>query len=140
MVDILRRQTFVFEKYLEEFLVSNWNSLDLGSKYDRYEEERDGKRIKFRTDTGEIDILARSKDETEFLVIELKKGRTSDRVVGQTLRYMGYIQSELANSNQGVKGLIIALEDDVGTRRALSQVPQQIDFKRYKINFQLIND
>jgi len=131
--------SFALEKYLEEFIVSNWNNLDLGSKYDRHEEEIDGQRKKCRTDTGEIDILALSKDKTEFLVIELKKGRASDRVVGQTLRYMGYIQSEIANSNQHVKGLIIALEDDVGTRRALSQVPQ-IDFNRYQINFQLIKD
>ena len=135
-----KETSFALEKYLEEFLVSNWDNIDLGAKYDRHEEEIDGQRKKFKTDTGEIDILARSKDGTEFLVIELKKGRTSDRVVGQTLRYMGYIQSEVADSNQDVKGLIIALEDDLGTRRALSQVPQQIDFKRYKINFQLIND
>ena len=131
--------SFALEKYLEEFIVSNWDNLDLGSKYDRHEEEIDGQRKKCRTDTGEIDILALSKDKTEFLVIELKKGRASDRVVGQTLRYMGYIQSEIANSNQHVKGLIIALEDDVGTRRALSQVPQ-IDFNIYQINFQLIKD
>ena len=131
--------SFALEKYLEEFIVSNWDNLDLGAKYDRHEEEIDGQRKKCRTDTGEIDILALSKDKTEFLVIELKKGRASDRVVGQTLRYMGYIQSEIANSNQHVKGLIIALEDDVGTRRALSQVPQ-IDFNRYQINFQLIKD
>ena len=109
------------------------------NKFDYCSAQKEGKRKKFRTDTGEIDILALSKDETEFLVIELKKGRTSDRVVGQTLRYMGYVQSEVANSNQHVKGLIVALEDDAGTRRALSQVPQ-IDFNRYQINFQLIKD
>lgn len=131
--------SFVFEKYLEEFIVSNWNNLDLGSKYDRYEEEIDGQRKKFRTDTGEIDILARSKDETEFLVIELKRGRTSDSVVGQTLRYMGYVRDEVAHSNQTVKGLIIAHEDDLGTRRALSLVPE-IDFNKYQIGFQLIDD
>ena len=73
------------------------------------------------------------------MVIELKKGRASDSVVGQTLRYMGYVKEEVAKPNQSVKGLIIALEDDLGTRQALSIVPD-IAFDRYQINFQLIND
>ena len=34
-----------------------------------------------------MDILAIKKDKSELLVIELKKGRASDAVVGQTLRW-----------------------------------------------------
>jgi len=37
-----------------------------------------------------IDILAVSKDQKELLVVELKKGRASDVVVGQIQRYMGF--------------------------------------------------
>ena len=58
-----------------------------------------------------IDILAISKDQKEFLVIELKKGRASDIVMGQIQRYMGHIKNNLAG-DKDVKGLIIALEDD----------------------------
>jgi hypothetical protein len=47
-----------------------------------------------------IDILAISKDKTELLVVELKKGRASDMVVGQIQRYMGYVLEELAETNQ----------------------------------------
>ena len=129
--------SFALEKYLEEFIVSNWNDIDLGKKYDRCEEEIDGKRRKFRTDTGEIDIFAISKDETEYLVIELKKGRASDVVVGQIQRYMGYVKEEVATTSQNVRGLIIALEDDLKIRRALSINPD-IDFYRYAISFDLI--
>jgi RecB family endonuclease NucS len=43
-----------------------------------------------------IDILAVSKDGTCLLVVELKRGRASDVVVGQALRYIGYVQDELA--------------------------------------------
>ena len=43
-----------------------------------------------------MDILAISKDKSELLVIELKKGRASDVVVGQIQRYMGFAQYELA--------------------------------------------
>ena len=73
------------------------------------------------------------------MVIELKKGRASDRVVGQIQRYMGYVKEEIAENNQNVKGLIIALEDDLGLRRALSINPD-IDFCRYQIRFDLIKN
>jgi restriction system protein len=42
-----------------------------------------------------------------YLVIELKKGRSSDVVVGQILRYMGFIKNELAVNGESVRGIII---------------------------------
>lgn len=53
-------------------------------------------------------------------MVELKKGRASDSVVGQIQRYMGFVRDELAEKNQSVEGLIIALDDDIKVRRALS--------------------
>ena len=53
-------------------------------------------------------------------MIELKKGRASDSVVGQIQRYMGYIKEEIAEDDQKVKGVIIAFEDDLKIKRALS--------------------
>ena len=91
----------------------------------------------FPTDTGPIDILAVSKDRKKLLVVELKKGRASDVVVGQILRYMGFVRDELAESNQTVCGVIIALEDDQRTKRALAMVPD-ISFYRYEVSFKLI--
>ena len=130
---------FAMEKHLEEFIIENWDVLDIGEKYDRHEQIVDGKRKKFRTDTGEIDIFALSKDKTHYLVIELKKGRASDNVVGQIMRYMGYVNDEIANKDQEVKGLIIGLKDDLGLKRAISLIPN-IEFRRYKIKFDLIGD
>ena len=89
------------------------------------------------TDTGPIDILAISKDKKELLVIELKKGRASDNVVGQVQRYMGYIKEEIATSEQEVKGVIIAFDDDQKIKRVLS-VTNNISFYKYRINFSLI--
>jgi restriction system protein len=80
--------------------------------------------------------LAISHDESEFLVIELKKGRASDAVVGQIQRYMGYVKEALTDGSQTVKGMIIALEDDLRIQRALS-VTTNIDFYRYKVSFDL---
>ena len=124
------------EKHLEDFLVENWAQTDLGVHYDIL--EVDGERVgqQYPTDTGPIDILAVSKDKTRLLVVELKKGRANDRVVGQTLRYMGYVQDELAEEGQTVEGAIIAPDDDLGLRRALSLVPS-IAFYRYEVNFRL---
>ena len=128
---------FSLEKHLEDFLVQNWSYTELGKSYDIIEEE--GKLIgqQFYTDTGPIDILAVSKDRNEYLIIELKRGKASDVVVGQTLRYISYIRDEYADKNQCVKGLIIALEDDLKLRRALSTV-DFIEFCRYQLNFKLI--
>lgn len=83
-----------------------------------------------------MDILAIRKDKKELLVLELKKGRASDVVVGQVLRYMGYALQELAEEGQTVKGVIIALEDDQRIQRALAATPN-IAFYRYQISFKL---
>jgi len=128
---------FVMEKHLEDFLVQNWPQTDLGKEYDIYQEEGEQVGQQYPTDTGTVDILAISKDKKRLLVVELKKGRASDVVVGQILRYMGYAQEELAEEGQTVKGVIIALEDDQRIRRALAVVPS-IDFYRYQVSFKLV--
>jgi restriction system protein len=108
----------------------------LAKKYDLVTDEGEVVAQQYQSDTGPIDILAISKDKKEYLVVELKKGRTSDVVVGQTLRYMGFVKNELAVNGENVRGVIIALEDDLRLRNALSMVPA-IDFFRYKIDFKL---
>lgn len=128
---------FALEKHLEDFLVSNWANTELGRRYNIYSVDGEQVGQQFPSDTGPIDILAISKDGKELLVVELKKGRASDVVVGQIQRYMGYVLDELAEENQVVKGVIIALEDDLRMRRAL-RVTQGIDFYRYQVNFTLI--
>lgn len=129
--------SFALERHLEDFLVENWRQTELGSGYDIYEEEGQQVGQQYPTDTGPIDVLAVSKDRKRLLVVELKRGRASDVVVGQILRYMGFVQEELAEPGQTVEGVIIALDDDQRVRRALSMVPN-IRFFRYKVSFQLI--
>ena len=127
---------FALEKHLEDFLFANWKQTELGKDYDIYEDSGEPIGRQFPTDTGFIDILAISKDKKELLIVELKKGRASDNVVGQIQRYMGYVLEELAEDGQIVKGIIIALEDDNRIRRALA-VTQNITFYRYQVNFKL---
>ena len=128
---------FALEKHLEDFLAHNWAHTELGRRYDILTEDEEIVGQQFPTDTGPIDLLAISKDHTELLVVELKKGRASDTVVGQIQRYMGYVAVELAEPGQTVRGVIIAMEDDLRLRRALQAAPN-IEFYRYEVRFDLI--
>jgi restriction system protein len=130
---------FALEKHLEDFLIRNWSQTELGKIFDIYQGDEEGEQggQQFMTDTGPMDILCRSKDKKTLLVIELKKGRASDAVVGQILRYMGYVKEELAEDGQDVRGVIIAAEDDQRIKRALAMV-SNVTFYRYEIDFRLV--
>jgi len=127
---------FVMEKYLEEFLVDNWKHTELGKNFDIFEVDGELVGQQYMSDTGPIDILAISKDKKTLLVVELKRGKVSDNVVGQIQRYMGYVKEELLEPGQQVRGVIIGLDDDKRIQRALS-VATGIDFYKYEVNFKL---
>lgn len=127
---------FALENHLEDFLFQNWKQTELGKTYEIYEDENGTGKQYVTDDNGRIDILAISKDKKELLVVELKKGRASDVVVGQVQRYMGYVKEVIAEKNQTVKGIIIALEDDQKLKRALS-VASNIEFYKYQVSFKL---
>jgi restriction system protein len=129
--------SFALEKHLEDFLVKNWNSTELGKEYIIYEEDGEPSGQQYATDTGPIDILAISKDKKTLLVIELKKGKASDSVVGQILRYMDYVVEVLAEPDQTVRGIVIALDDDKKLRRALGRL-SDVEFYSYKVDFKLV--
>lgn len=128
---------FAMEKHLEDFLVKNWAQTELSQKFKIYEEDGELVGQQYSTDAGPIDILAVSKDGTRLLVVELKRGRASDVVVGQTLRYMGYVKEQIAEPNQIVEGAIIALDDDQKLRWTLLAAPN-VSFYRYQVSFKLI--
>lgn len=128
---------FAMEKHLEHFLVKNWAQTELAQDFKIYEEDGELVGQQYGTDAGPIDILAVSKDGQRLLVVELKRGRASDVVVGQILRYMGYVKEQIAEPHQTVEGAIIALDDDQKLRWAIAVVPS-IRFYRYQVSFKLI--
>lgn len=128
---------FAMEKHLEAFLVANWNQTELSKDFEIYQENGDLIGQQYATDAGPIDILAISKDKKRLLIVELKRGRASDVVVGQILRYMGYVKEQIAEEFQSVEGVIIALEDDKKLRWALAAV-LAISFYRYQVSFKLV--
>jgi hypothetical protein len=78
---------------------------------------------------GLIDILAKDAEGTP-VIIEMKTHRVTDTVVGQTLRYMGWIGAHFAQSK--VRGIIVAGEFTPFTRYATLNIPN-IKLIRYSI-------
>lgn len=59
-------------------------------------------------------------------------------MVGQVLRYMGWVKENLAKEKDNVKGLIICKEADEKLSYSLKAIPNcDIAVKRYRIDFQL---
>jgi len=132
---------FILEKYLEDFIVTNFDSIFKGHfKLFIDPEGNKGQQYPVIGSAGligRIDILAVEPGTNSFLVIELKKGRESDQVVGQILRYMGWVEQNLCAGGEKVKGLIIAQDVDEKLFYALRMVQDRVKVKRYHIDFKL---
>jgi RecB family endonuclease NucS len=66
----------------------------------------------YSTTVGPIDLLTVDTKTGDYVVIELKKGRSADKVYGQCSRYMGWIRNNLAPGGKKVHGAIVAREID----------------------------
>lgn len=128
---------FALEKYLESFLVDHFARVFPGGLeiYQSPDGEADGQQ--FQTDVGRIDILAYHPGERAFVVIELKKGRESDAVVGQAARYMTWVRLNLCRNGETVRGLIVCAESDDKMRHAVMAVPG-LELRHYQIDFRLL--
>lgn len=85
---------------------------------------------------GRLDLLAKD-EHGHFVVIELKVGKADDKVVGQILRYMGWVKRELAGGAL-VRGMIVASDFNDRIRYAVEAIPG-VELKRYEINFTFTN-
>ncbi len=65
----------------------------------------------YSTTVGPIDLLTIDTKTGEYVVIELKKGRSADKVYGQCSRYMGWVRKNLAGGAK-VHGVIVARQID----------------------------
>lgn len=131
-------QEFVLEKYLEQFIIDNWDRLGTFKNLKLYEDENGNSGRQYYTEeVGYIDILALD-DKENFVVVELKKGRKDDEVVGQVLRYISWVRKNLAGTKQ-VRGLIIVGKKDKSLDYALEEVKNKVDAMVYKMSFKLDN-
>lgn len=83
-----------------------------------------------------IDFLALDKDRNELVVIELKRGKTSDATVGQMLRYINWVKEKVASQNQNVRGIIVAHDIDEALRFAAKGLVN-VSVKTYSVTFSL---
>jgi len=134
--EIKEQAEFVLEKHLEEFIVANFDRIFNG-KLVLFTDDEGNVGQQYSTEIGNIDILAKEPTTNSFVVIELKKGRESDKVIGQILRYMGWVKENLCIGNQQVKGIIICRETDAKLDYTL-KVTNNIELKRYIVDFKLI--
>jgi len=124
------------EKLLEEALEKNPSVLEKGLRL-----VENGRQ--FPTDVSNIDLLMQDED-THYVVVELKKGKTDDDVVGQTLRYMGWIRQNLSKSKV-VKGIIVVAKGEITNRldmaiKGLQTSKDLIKLKEVPITIEDIRD
>ena len=124
---------FAFERDLQNYLVQNLGLLEPGLKLYKDEDgEFDG--VEFPAGQRRIDILAVGADSA-YVVVETKVSRAYDRVVGQILRYMGWVKENLAGE-ASVRGVIVASEISKDLILATSSV-ENIRLVEYEISFSL---
>jgi restriction system protein len=135
--DVEDKNEFVLEKYLEDFIISNFDAIFRG-KLKIYEDTEEGEGQQYDTnEIGRIDILTLEPAANSFVVIELKKGQSSDRVIGQTLRYMGWVKKNLCTNGQAVRGLVICRNHSAKPSYAL-EMTKDIDVRYYNVSFKLM--
>lgn len=142
--DVFLKQTepqeemeFALEKYLEDFIWDNWDKIDFGEELEKFVDEdgNNGKQY-YTEDAGYIDILAKDK-KGNFVVFELKKGRKNDEVIGQILRYIGWVRKNLTKKGEDIRGIIVVGAKDQKLEYALQEISDKVSVKLYKISFRL---
>jgi endonuclease len=110
---------FAYEADLRNYIAKNLMAIEPSLML--YEEEGING-IEFPVGGRFIDILAID-GKGDFVVIELKVSRGYDRVVGQLLRYMAWVQAHMADNSQKVRGIIIARNVSQDLLLASSLIP-----------------
>jgi endonuclease len=124
--------TFALEKDLQNFLVRNLHRLEPGLEL----YQSDGfSGIEYNAGGRFIDILAVDANGA-FVVIELKVSKGYDRVIGQLLRYMGWVETNLANG-QAVRGMIVCSEITQDLELATHHVADRVALFAYNLTFNI---
>jgi RecB family endonuclease NucS len=96
--------TASLESMLEDFIASNLTALEPSLRLFTDEDGIPGRQ--YSTEIGTIDLLC-TDASNNLVVIELKRGRESDKVVGQISRYIGWVKTKLAKNSQQVRGIVV---------------------------------
>jgi histidine triad (HIT) family protein len=92
-------------------LIDNWSRIDWGRPLRIWQgpDGRSGHQL--ATPVGRLDFLCQDSATDALVVVELKRGIPSNRVVGRTARYMGWVSVNLSEG-RSVDGIVVAHDAD----------------------------
>jgi Endonuclease NucS len=90
----------------------------------------------FAIEGGRIDLLCRDPKDEAYVVLELKKGEAPQDTLLQTLRYMSYVRTYLAQG-KGVRGIILTEAADKTLVNVVQEVPN-IQIRYYRVSIELV--
>lgn len=120
-VPVAREPGFVTEKALEQHLQEHWAASEFAQLGIELANEKDHgfPCRQVLTPRNTIDLLGYRRTAREWWVFELKKGRSSDAVVGQVQRYMGWMSSR-AKPREKVRGAIVVGRPDENLKASVA--------------------
>lgn len=99
------------ERHLEELIVQQLEEIESGLKLVEKQ---------LSTAVGRLDLLCQDR-EKRYVVVELKRAQGTDQVVGQILRYMGWVLENYRTDK--VRGIIVVGKKDRALSYAVKAVP-----------------
>ena len=134
---------FKLESDLEVFIIENWVTTILYKELqlDILKDDESGDSIGEQYVLGNnkrIDILCKNNKTGGYTVIELKRGGTDTKVLGQIKMYIGWLKRNFAKGKP-VDGIIIAREFDEDLKYALTG-ESDIKLFTFKVSFELNNE
>ncbi len=105
-------EIIVLERGLEEAIKPNLPKLGLHLANQRIRQQ-----FSMGVGVGRSDLICED-NEGNLVVVELKRGSSSDEVVGQVLSYVGWLKENVAKEGQEVKGIICTGDFDERLRLA----------------------
>ncbi len=108
------------EKNLEDFMVHQLEAIEPGLRLENRQ---------LSTPAGRLDLLCRD-TKGNYVVVEFKRMQGTDQVVGQVLRYMGWL-SETYGANK-VRGIVVVAKKDQALTYALMAAPN-VQVKEFKV-------
>jgi hypothetical protein len=111
----------IAEKNLEDFVVQQLDEIEPGLHLVSRQ---------LSTPAGRLDLFCQDV-HGNYVVVELKKTQGTDQVVGQILRYMGWVREEYPENE--VRGIIVVSKKDEALRYALNAT-SGIEAKEFKLS------
>ena len=111
------REDRLLESAIEDYIVGHWSETPFAQAgVDLHDRQ-------YAIPTGVVDLVGWQRASRSWWIIELKRGKAEDRVVGQLLRYTGWFREEALRPKEGLRGVILAREASDKLRYAVSEIP-----------------